>query len=106
MTSSSIDWSQLARILSHLRIVHHVQGRLRVRLLPELLDIVSIEHSAASKAWLAQIPGVTNTHLNLAAASLVIQYDANQIQPQWWERLLVVSNQELPMLFAEIGVSN
>jgi hypothetical protein len=56
------------------------------------------------ETWLAQLPGITGLHLNKVAASLVIEYDAGRIPPQWWERLLHSPSQALPGLLAEIGL--
>lgn len=99
-----INWRLLSQLLAHLRIVHHVQGRVRVRLLPEVLELLPKLNTNKPEDWLANIPGVIDLRLNTEAASLTIQYDSNRIQPQWWERLLCVSSQELPTLFREVGV--
>ncbi len=90
--SSATNWTPLASLLPHLHLIHHVRGRLRVRLHPGV------------SGWLAQWPGITGLHLNKVAASLVIEYDAGRIPPQWWERLLRSPSQALPGLLAEIGL--
>ena len=61
--------------------------------------------NAAPEAWLARLPGITALHLNKAAASLVIEYDAQRIPPAWWEQLLRSRDETLPALLAEIGLS-
>lgn len=99
-----MDWNVLPQILAHLQIVHHVRGRVRVRLLPGIMAVLPKLNGANAEQWLTRIPGVLDLRLNLAAASLVIQYDAARIQPQWWERLIVASGQDLPALFAEVGM--
>lgn len=95
---------RLAGLLPHLRIVHHVRGRLRVRLHAGVLDWLAQWPDVAPETWLARLPGVTTLHLNKAAASLVIEYDARRIPPQWWERLLRAQNEALPALLAEAGL--
>lgn len=95
----------IAQLLPQLRIVHHVRGRVRVRLQPGVLDLLPKIKNGQAEAWLKQLPGVTDLRLNLSAASLVIQYDSQRIQPQWWERLVCASRAELPDLLAEIGVA-
>ena len=102
--SSADDWTRLARLLPHLRMIHHVRGRLRVRLHAGVLGWLAQWPNAAPETWLAQWPGITALHWNKAAASLVIQYDARRIPPQWWERLLHSRGEALPALLAEVGL--
>ncbi len=100
---SADDWSRLAGLLPHLHIVHHVRGRLRVRLHAGALGWLAQGPNAAPENWPARLPGITALHLNRAAASLVIEYDARRIPPQWWERLLHARSETLPALLAEVG---
>lgn len=100
-----MNWHVLPGILANLRMVHHVRGRLRVRLLPGAMVFLPAREIQAAEQWLARIPGVVDFRLNPGAASLVIQYDASRIQPQWWERLLRASESALPALFAEVGIT-
>ncbi|MDG4598162.1 MAG: hypothetical protein P9F75_21140 [Candidatus Contendobacter sp.] len=101
---SGDDWARLAGLLPHLRIVHHVRGRLRVRLHAGVLGWLAQGPNAAPESWLARLPGITALHLNKSAASLVIEYDARRIPPQWWERLLHSRGEALPVLLAEVGL--
>ena len=98
------DWARLADVLPHLRVIHHVRGRLRLRLQAGLFSRLAGWPNAAPETWLAQLPGITALHLNKAAASLVIEYDARRIPPQWWERLLHGRSEALPALLAEVGL--
>ncbi len=103
ISPSADDWSRLAGLLPHLRIVHHVRGRLRVRLQAGAANWLVQWPNAAPESWLARLPGITALHLNKVAASLVIEYDARRIPPQWWERLLHARSETLPALLAEVG---
>ena len=98
------NWSRLAGLLPHLRIVHHVRGRLRVRLHAGVLGWLAQGPDTAPEAWLARWPGITALHLNKAVASLVIEYDAHRIPPQWWERLLRAQSGTLPAVLAEVDL--
>lgn len=98
------DWARLADVLPHLRVIHHVRGRLRLRLQAGLFSRLAGWPNAAPETWLAQLPGITALHLNKAAASLVIEYDARRIPPPWWEQLLCSQQETLPACFAEIGL--
>ena len=102
--ASADDWTQLASLLPHLHIIHHVRGRLRVRLHPGVSGWLAQWPNAAPESWLARLPDITALHLNKAAASLVIEYDARRIPPQWWERLLHAQREALPALLAEVGL--
>ena len=102
---SADDWTQLAGLLPHVRVIHHVRGRLRLRLQAGLLNGLAQWPGATPETWLAQLPGITALHLNKAAASLVIEYDARRIPPSWWEQLLCSQHQALPTRFAEIGLN-
>lgn len=99
------DWARLAAVLPHLRVIHHIRGRLRLRLQAGLLSGLAQWPNAAPETWLAQWPGITALHLNKAAASLVIEYDAQRIPPAWWEQLLCSPHQALPARLAEIGLN-
>ena len=104
ISPSADDGSRLAGLLPHLRVVHHVRGRLRVRLHAGVLGWLAQWPNAEPESWLDRVPGITALHLNKAAASLVIEYDARRIPPQWWERLLYARRETLPALLAEVGL--
>ncbi|MEI2783075.1 MAG: hypothetical protein V9H25_18270 [Candidatus Competibacter sp.] len=104
ISPSADDWSRLAGLLPHLRVVHHVRGRLRVRLHAGVLGWLAQGPNAEPESWLDRVPGIIALHLNKAAASLVIEYDARRIPPQWWERLLHGRSEALPALLAEVGL--
>ncbi|EIJ40978.1 hypothetical protein BegalDRAFT_0052 [Beggiatoa alba B18LD] len=98
------DWQWLPIVLPHLQIVHHVQGRLRLRLLPSLLTVLPHISDSLFKAKLATLPGIIELRINKPAASLLITYDPYQIQSAWWERLLQASANDVPSLLVEIGL--
>lgn len=56
------------------RCVHHVPGRARFR-----LPGIRKGRSAAVRACLAALPGVTTIEINRAAGSLVVTYDMDRI---------------------------
>jgi len=98
------DWSRLAELLPHLRIVHHVRGRLRLRLGDGVLELLAQWPDVAPDDWLARLPGVTALQMNRLAASLVVEYDPRRIPPQWWERLLRAQSGTLPAVLAEVDL--
>jgi hypothetical protein len=72
----------------HLSLVHQVPGRLRLRLGPGLWAQASTINESDLRHGLASIQGIKNVRLNIAAASLVIEYDAGLIKSEAWQQLL------------------
>lgn len=103
-TANADDWSRLAELLPHLRIAHHVRGRLRLRLGAGLLELLAQWSDVAPEDWLARLPGVTALQMNRLAASLVVEYDPRRIPPQWWERLLSAQGETLSAVLAEVDL--
>lgn len=89
-----LDLADLTRLLglrAELGIVHHVPGRIRLRLGPGVLtwaqgkglDPDQVAH------WLAAFPGVRHARVNAPAASLIIEYDPSRLEPSSWETLVL-----------------
>ncbi len=91
---SSLNFADLADLLRHrveLGIVHHVPGRIRLRLGPALLEWAQARGVNPKQAavWLSTFPGVKGMRINAAAASLIIEYDARRLDPAGWETLVL-----------------
>lgn len=94
------DLTTVLALRPALGIVHHLPGRLRLRLGPALLERVAasglslpaIEGRIGQLAGL--LPGLRGWRLNPAAASLLIEYDPARLQPQWWETLVLGEDDE------------
>lgn len=99
------EWAWLAGLLPHVSIVHHVRGRLRLRLHASVMAWLA-QSKITPETWLARLPGIYELQLNRVAASLVIHYDVRCISPTWWERLLSSPPEKLHELLAEIGVTS
>ena len=85
--------------LRHLiSVAHHVPGRIRLKLHPDIR-----RHPAA--AWLdslnRQASGVLSVRLNVAARSLVMEYDRAKIAPKELEELLTGADQARAAALAE-----
>jgi hypothetical protein len=84
-----------------IEIAHHVPGRIRLRLAPTIwgwAQSLGLD-AAAAGTWLRPdglpaVAGVTAARLNAAAASLVIEYDPRQLDPTWWETLILGDDDE------------
>ncbi|MBF0340556.1 MAG: hypothetical protein HQL95_06265 [Magnetococcales bacterium] len=69
------------------KIVHHIQGRIRLRATPELRPLLAGQESKELLASLTEMAGIVNVNVNPLSASLVVQYDPKQIPFQAWEDL-------------------
>lgn len=85
------DLAGLLRLRAELAIVHHIPGRIRLRLGPGVLDWAQAEGLGPDQAahWLGALPGVKGARINAAAASLVIEYDPRRLEPCSWETLVL-----------------
>jgi hypothetical protein len=101
--SPAID--ELLTLRQGLGIVHHVPGRIRLRLGPAILawarslGLKQADAQARADSWLVRAgpgggAGVLGTRLNPAAASLVIEYDPLRLDPAWWETLVLGEDDE------------
>lgn len=76
--------TNLLRIAPHLQIVHHIPGRIRLRISPSGLQ-------TAMEIDLRQIrdnvPGILSLRINALVGSIVIEYDRNRLNPDLWNLL-------------------
>lgn len=95
MTQSIVDRFQ--HFLTCLEIVHHIPGRIRLRLIVEQLKplnagAVSAMSAVADvsdfKARLGEVPGVHSIRLNLMAKSCTVEYDQRIIPFDAWPDFL------------------
>lgn len=98
----------LLRLRQALGIVHHVPGRIRLRLGSEIWDWAQVQGLDADQAsgWLLTVAGVTGTRLNPAAASLVVEYDTRRLDPDWWETLVLGDDDEVLALVLRLIAGN
>jgi hypothetical protein len=108
------DLPNLADLLALRRgldIVHQVPGRIRLRLGPEIwawATSLGLDATSAG-AWLggsglSAVAGVTGARLNAAAASLVIEYDPDRLDQEWWETLILGEDDEALALVLGLGL--
>ncbi len=85
---NDVDLKQFLVIRRHLRIVHHIPGRLRIRIgLSLFKEVGSIDKKLFDRVIQA-IPGIKDVRLNTAAATAVISYTATTIKPDWIDLLI------------------
>lgn len=78
----------LLRARPHLRIAHHVPGRLRIRFAPAVLKTAPEIADNQALDTLESMPGVKKVQLRLMAASLLIEYDPKAMPSETWETIL------------------
>lgn len=86
--TETLDFSALPALRRHVAVVHHVPGRIRLRIGASILAAGSGIDTAALRHLLDSMTGIIDVRMNAAAASLAIQYDPKSIPPADWETLL------------------
>ncbi|GAB6039610.1 hypothetical protein [Endothiovibrio diazotrophicus] len=78
----------LLELRRELTPLHHVPGRIRLRLGFGLVRLLPRFNGASPEGWLGRLPGILDVRFNPAAASVVIEYDPRQVPPESWNRLI------------------
>ncbi len=78
----------LPSLLAHVSIVHHLPGRLRLRLQPTLWELLPALAQVNLDDYFKKIPGIMDWRINISAASLTINYDPQCLSMDWWEKLM------------------
>jgi hypothetical protein len=80
-----MNMQELLELRSLLTVVHHVPGRLRLRLDPQIRN-----HPAAGEvaSWSGSGAGILATRLNPMARSLIVEYDPKRIDADELEDFL------------------
>lgn len=72
----------------HLSVIHHLPGRIRLRLGPALWSDAARFGRDQFRKLIDGLAGIHGVRVNAAVASMVIEYDPEQIPPENWEILL------------------
>lgn len=82
------DLDKFLIIRRYLTIVHHVPGRIRLRLNKAIKkEMGTIDKSLIDRV-IKSIEGIKDVRINALAGSVVISYAANLLKPDWWETLV------------------
>lgn len=92
--SNITDILLLAR---HVSIVHHIPGRIRLRVLPSGIPIAA---GLDLNRLVNGIQGVRKTRVNAIVGSVTVEYDCELLSPQLWESL--VKSKSDPMLASQV----
>lgn len=80
----SVEIGKLVLLVGHTKIVHHISGRIRLRVLPSGIAVARKIDLDQLKEHLQGIKGV---RVNAIVGSVVIEYDPVLISPSLWEDL-------------------
>jgi len=86
--STTFDPAVLLGLRRHLSIIHHLAGRIRLRLGPGLWMGASEFDRTQLQRLLEALEGIRAVRVNRAAASVVIEYDPIHLPPGDWETLV------------------
>lgn len=82
------DASSLLELRRHLSIAHHLPGRIRLRVSPAIYGCAPGFDAGKSRALLGKLWGIRDVRVNMAAASVLIEYDPKLISLEEWETLV------------------
>ena len=85
MDGSRSNWAEnLLRIAAHTQVVHHIPGRIRLRILPSALKLV---RGMDVDKTLGALPGIKGVRINAVVGSVVLEYDSSKLPYNLWEQL-------------------
>jgi hypothetical protein len=82
------DMPGLLGLREHLSIVHHLPGRIRLRLGVALWGAAARFERERFQGLLNGLEGIRQVRVNPAVASVVIEYDPRLVPPANWETLI------------------
>lgn len=89
-----VKTEDIIKIANYFTIVHHINGRLRVRVNPKITN----ESNSISLKDIEDLPskinGIKNIKINKIVASVTIMYDPEIFAPSVWEDLIEGKNLE------------
>ena len=84
----TVDRDLLMKLRRYLRILHHEQGRIRLRYQIGAVCVLRQLQSQSGARWPGAIDGVHKVAVNPLTFTLTIHYDPEIIAPSWWETLV------------------
>lgn len=81
MTDRVTQRQRLLDLRPHVRVAHHLPGRLRIQVCPGPVAALALRRytGAEGEALLQSLPGVRSIRLNALAGSLLLEYDSKQM---------------------------
>lgn len=85
---SEVDLQPFLALRRHLRVAHHIPGRIRLRAGPGIVKELGAIDGKALERVLAALDGIREFRANPQAGSVVVEYRPATIRPEWWETLI------------------
>ncbi len=86
------DFETLARLRGYLKVKHHIPGRIRVSFDPRIISLPGVRELTRANGSLPT--GITNVRVNMPARSVVIEYDATKVPPNYLQELATSEDDE------------
>ena len=86
---TQVDLGPFLAVRRHLRIAHHIPGRIRLRAGPAIVKDLGAVDSKAIDRILRALDGIKDVRINPGAGSVVVEYRPETIKPDWWETLIL-----------------
>jgi hypothetical protein len=74
----------LLRIAPHTEVLHHIPGRIRLRVLPSGLNVV---RGIDIDGVIGVLPGIKGVRVNAIVGSVVVEYDSGELPYSFWENM-------------------
>lgn len=81
--------ADLLLIAPHTEIVHHIPGRIRLRLKRSGLDVIA---KIDVESLMRGVPGIRSLRVNPVVGSLTLEYDQKRFSYSLWEKLGALRN--------------
>lgn len=86
----------------HIRIAHHIPGRIRLRFQPNILSDLPQFTAAEGKSLLSRFAGILDVRVNASALSAIVSYDRSKLPSCLWEKLINGTRQQAEDAVAEM----
>lgn len=83
-----IDSKKLVELASYFTIIHHVKGRIRVRVSPKIKEQQSNLTLSDVEDLPNKIEGVNKIKINKLVGSITIEYDNDIFKKELWDNLI------------------
>ena len=87
-----MNFHKLVELEKYLDVAHHVPGRIRVKFNPMILTRPAALQAMKEQNELPE--AIISTRVNMAACSVVIEYNPNEISPETIEELIQGKDKE------------
>lgn len=99
---TDIDLAPFLGLRRHLKIAHHVPGRVRLRVSANVFKEFGSFDTKVFDRILGAIDGIKDVRVNAIAGSVVIAYAPSKIKSVWWETLLQGAEEEARSLLKRL----